>query len=137
MKNAMNTAPARQMAVPTTLATLLKLLISTFSNLREPNRKKRREGVRIWAATGKVIVVSKWAGVVATILAHETNRPVMEEFSLAPVEVRKNAKCWARSNKRRKKRKENKIYIYIYLYTYKKQIVDVSLTLVRHCVSKS
>lgn len=37
LKNAMNIAPARQMAVPTILAMLLKFLTSTFSNLHEPN----------------------------------------------------------------------------------------------------
>lgn len=49
LKNAMDAAPARQMAVPTIFATLLGLLMSTFSSLRA------RVGVTIWAAMAEAM----------------------------------------------------------------------------------
>ena len=100
----MNTAPARQMAVPTILATLLKLLISTFSNLREPNKKKsgrlggNKEFGLVRARSYSSIQMAKWA--------------VLDDIGqMAPVVVQTNAKCWAQLSAQQKgqKWKENKI----------------------------
>ena len=78
MKNAMIAAPARQMAVPTILATLLKLLISTFSSLRAGSKA----GVRIWAATGEALGCSFFHFNRAN-WAHKGNKPICKESVLA------------------------------------------------------